>query len=42
MPQHEIVKILNFSNFFQHHLPLAMENSLVVLLLLGKNQEIEF
>ena len=28
MPQHEIVKILNFSNLFQHHLPFYYKNTL--------------
>jgi hypothetical protein len=28
MSQHEIVKILNFSNLFQHHLPFYYKNTL--------------
>ena len=28
MPQHEIVKILNFCNLFQHHLPFYYKNTL--------------
>jgi hypothetical protein len=32
MPQHEIAKILNFSNLFQHHLPFYYKTMLKLAL----------
>ena len=39
MPQHEIVKILNFSNLFQHYLPFYYKNTLnLSVLIIVKSQ----